>query len=464
MPGIESKLTETVIKSASKLLESRTLGGVTKESANKAISNAAESVRTVANEQIGAAQREINQLRREANISATRIAELTSEKDAVVLQTESLQSELENYKNIIDALKARLEKALGIRVQEPKVLSNGNIEHVKMNKNGAKMTTTTLPDGRKISVEVETTAGKRKTTYNPVTGKPIKTFTNVRVSESNKKIPDERMLSDRLIEYNQEGATKLIKNVNNKKVKPQKPNVVSKQIIGTENGVTTTRKAFSDGSYEIGKVFVNNNNEVRHLTTKLYNNDDKMIQETTYTYHFDKIRKETAKYNPDTGNKTSVLVKDGVLDGGKEKYKTSCENFLNENGEIYKKVTVFEELGGLKQIISAKVDEFGIVDKTNPSLKYIYPKSSKIKSSTVYQTKYDMDKEVLTLRDGTIVEVKINNNYYPTRIVIKEKGKTETIEIKSIDAIYNYFREIGKINEIRSARGENIMYNNWLNY
>ena len=446
MPGIESKLTETVIESASKLLKKRTMGGVTTESATNAISNAAESVRTAANEQIGVAQREINQLRREANISATRIAELTSEKDAVVLQKEGLQSELETSMSVIEQLKAKLRTALGVKVGKPIELPNGNIRTVKTNKNGAVMTTETLPNGNKVSVEVQTPNGIRKTTYNPVTGKPLKTYTDINGSQ--------------IIEYDANGAAKASKKVNNKKVKPQKPTVVTREILSKKDGVITAQKTFSDGSYEICKI------EERDKTAyqgTLFNSKGKKVKE--WEARSGKIEKETTIYNPETGKKTSVIIeckKDRAYEGFF--YESSREKFYNERGEIFKEVITFGEKGKeIKQIIKARVDEFGIVNTKNPSVEYIYPKSSKIKSSrVVFHDEFWPEKEVLTLRDGSTVEVRVNNNYNPYKVTIKEKGKSDEKIISDSNMVYDYLKSIGKELKLRDIHGDDVIYHNYL--
>jgi len=442
---IGTEITNTVVESAGKLLKKRPLGGVTTESATNAISNAAESVRTAANEQISAVQRELNQFK---YTSAQQIAELTSKKDAVVLQRDNLQSELDASKSMIEVLKARLAKALGIRIQEPRVLPNGNIEHVKMNKNGAKMTTTTLEDGRKISVEVETAAGKRKTIYNPVTGKPIKTFTNVRgISRPNGKIPDERTLSDRLMIYDSEGVTKSIENVNIKKIKPQKPSVVSREVLSTENGIISTRKTFSDGSYELAEIVEFSKNP--KLNT-VFDKDGIKVQETVYEYgrgfNKDITKITTTNYYPKTQKPSSIVIKKCSMSDDKMIPIDTSEMFLTEKGDLYKKVTVIHENGGIKQIIKANVDEFGLVDANNPQMMYVYPKSSKIKSSKVdFRSQFSPEKETMTLRDGTIVEFNLNSNYHPYNLAIKEKGSSDvTRTITDFNEIEAYLDSIGR--------------------
>ena len=449
MPGIESELTKTVIESASKLLKKRTMGGVTTESATNAISNAAESVRTAANVQIGAAQREIGQLRREADLSATRIAELTSEKDAVVLQKEGLQSELETSKGVIEQLKAKLRAALGVKVGKPIELPNGNIRTVKTNKNGAVMTTEALPNGRKISVEVQTPNGIRKTTYDPVTGKPLKTYTDVNGSQ--------------IIEYDAEGAVKSIKKVNNKKVKPQKPTVVNREILSTRNGVITTRKTLSDGSYELAEI---HEFSKKPKSGTLFNKDGVKVQETVYEYGrgFNRNITETItrKYDPKTNKELSIVTKNDLIVNEKVARSISSEQFYNPHGDVYKKVTVFENDGGIKQVVKADVDEFGIVNDLKPTMEYIYPKSSKIKSSKIeFSSIYGAEKETITLRDGTIVKFKLNNNYEPYDLTIKKKGSTEVTKITKWDEISRYVDSLGRI-KVHDFRGNDITYHNSL--
>ena len=185
MGNISTEIIANVVNKASEGLVTRTLGGVTKESASKAIQTAADNVKNIADKEIGTVQRELNKLRYDSNLTAQKLAEKTSEHDNFVLQAANEKQALENQ---ITSLKERITRVLRPRTGKPKVLPNGNTQTIKTNLNGATMTVETLPNGKKVSVVVRNIDGDvRKTIYDPATGKPMKTFTNTN--------------GDKLIEY-----------------------------------------------------------------------------------------------------------------------------------------------------------------------------------------------------------------------------------------------------------------------
>ena len=58
MGNISTEIIANVVNKASEGLVTRTLGGVTKESASKAIQTAADNVKNIADKEIGTVQRE----------------------------------------------------------------------------------------------------------------------------------------------------------------------------------------------------------------------------------------------------------------------------------------------------------------------------------------------------------------------------------------------------------------------
>lgn len=226
-----------IVNSASKKLQSRTLGGVTKESAlealQKGVSQALENgeaaigkVRQETQELLGKAQQELQAFK---NKSAQEMAELTSQKDSVILQTKQ-------------EAKKQIAAAKSVK-QSTKVLQNGNTIVRKVNKNGAVMEKEINPSGQTIRASVTTLDGDyRKTTFNPINGKPVKTYTNVN--------------GDKLVEYSSEGVVKSSEAVNVKKVASAKSELVAQtkpEQVKTgwsgERAVAFDR-IYSDGSKE----------------------------------------------------------------------------------------------------------------------------------------------------------------------------------------------------------------------
>ncbi|MBR1424807.1 hypothetical protein IJ579_04510 [bacterium] len=432
MVNISNEVINVVKQYSERLLERRTLGGVTSDSATNAIETGIRNIANKANEILGNAQREILQLRQQAELTAQKIAELTTEKDSVTIRATSLEEKLAQAEKQIKEIKTQ---KFGIKVGKPRTLPNGNIETIKINKNGTRMTTETLPDGRKVSVTVETLDGlKRKTFYNPSTGKPIRTFTNVD--------------GDRNIRYDAEGIATSNKRINVKKAK-QKPTVVANEVLSIEKGIVTTKKTFSDGSYEILKI---NDFSKQPINRQLFNGEKKLIEEAEYKYMDEKIYTTLKKYDPETGKLKSILEE---TDFGT--YKTSIEKKVTERRETYEEIRKTKD--GLTQIVRAKVDEFGNVDASNTTVKIIYPKTSKIKSSDIeFISRYFPEKETLHMRDGsTVVISRINSNYYPTRLEIYKKGATEPAIIEKSDGIKSYLEEIGKAYYVPDG-----YYNNYL--
>lgn len=414
MGNIGSEFINGIIKNSESLLEKRKLGGVTIDSASGAIKNTAEEIAKKANELLGSTQKEIAQLRSENNLSAQTIAKLTSEKDTLELSSKAAKQE-------IDVLKAREFK---IKQGKPKTLPNGNIETIKINKNGARMTTETLPDGRKISVTVETINGDiRKTTFNPATGKPVKTFTNTRGE-------------DVIIEYDANGVFKKMTKVNNKKVRPKEPTVISTEILETKNGITKAQKTYSDGSYEIGEINTNGN---ILLNKNLYNSNKKLVKTTIYdTAYY--THAETI-YNPETGKIVKYIahVKNG------SKIISEC----NEAGKVIKRTTIYPN--GYKSIIRADKNEFGLYNLENPKMEMIYPKESKIKKSKIdFKSRFYPEKETLELRDGTnVILSDFDGNYNIYKVEICPKGTEGRRILTDRNEINGYLQEIGKANSDR---------------
>ena len=101
------------------------------------------------------------------------IADLISERDKFVQKAQAEATRA-------DAAEAQIKQSKKSKVGKPKVLHNGNIEYKKLNKNGATLVVEKTPNGKLVRVKGEDLDGNlRETTFDPQSGKRIKTFTNV---------------------------------------------------------------------------------------------------------------------------------------------------------------------------------------------------------------------------------------------------------------------------------------------
>ena len=237
-----------IINDSSTILTSKTFGGVSKDSALQAIKEAAEKVANAGKEAVGKVQAELDAYRGK---TAQEMAELTSQKDTVNLELNDTKEELS--KNQAELSKAKEELKANQRTKEHvKVLENGNKEIRKVNKNGALMVKEVNANDQVVKYTVTPLNGSvRRTTFDPVTGKAVKTYTNVG--------------GDKLIEYDEKGQVKSEKAVNKKTEKQEKPTLVSqtapKAIQGKFIGQygTEIERHYSDGSKEIIQVIKENN-------------------------------------------------------------------------------------------------------------------------------------------------------------------------------------------------------------
>lgn len=244
MAFIYSDQTANIVKSASQTLKSKVLGGVSKESAEDAIKLAAEKMETLANQSIGAAQMELLALR---NKTAQEIANITSQKDEVILQTKAqAQKEIANVK---EEANAAIKQSKASKLFE-KILPNGNKLIRKHNKNGAVLEKelVSVKDANGeisehvLSAKVTNLAGDvRKTKFNPMTEKPISTYTDT--------------VKPRLYEYNSEGKNTSIKDVNVKKVTPEKP------ILVSQSGPQRVTTYYNEPAVQVQRVYSNGTTE-----------------------------------------------------------------------------------------------------------------------------------------------------------------------------------------------------------
>lgn len=330
-------------------LKGKTFGGVSKESAQEAVEHGVTEVIKQGREAIGQVQQEMTLLR---NKTAQEISQITSEKDVAIFNAKQ-----EAQQKIATAQKAADEKVKQAKAPKTfeKLLENGNKLIRKVNQNGAVMEKeliTTVdknqqPVERVLRAKVETLAGDiRKTTYNPQTGKPVKTYTNTNGSK--------------IYEYKEDGFATKVDDVNVKKVKAEKPTIITqtpaKPVPGYWQGETGMEfeRIYSDGSKDtITKILNRNHNDDTRVKLVKVDKDGNFLEETT---KWENGAVRTNKRMPNGANRES-------------------ETFINQEGQpvtyyserLYDTTTserVTTEFGGTYQNLrySAKIqkDEFGL--------------------------------------------------------------------------------------------------------
>lgn len=334
-----------IVSTASKSLKNRTLGGVTNESALSAIEVGVKEAVKKGEAAVSKALREgseaIGKVKEELQVfknkSAQEMAELTSQKDEIILQT-----------------KAQAKKeARKVKVFE-KILPNGNKEIRKANKNGAVMVKEVSADGKNIKTQVTTLEGDyRKTTYNPQNGKPIKTFTNVN--------------GENLIEYSAEGVMSSQKAVNVKKVKSLKPTLVTQ---------TEPKPVKTEYSGEIGaafdRIFSDGSKETITRVTRRSDSGYGYKVERTIVQKFDKNGKEVGEItNWPENNSTRTFLKNVKpnIDRHMQEYTDHHGTYIKIIADkIYDKTTNSWNIcsgeyqkGSQKTIYKVIKDEFGLM-------------------------------------------------------------------------------------------------------
>ena len=346
-----------ITQDAYSALKSKALGGVSKESAQNAISDAVNKAVKLGEDAVGKVQQEIQALRGK---TAQEIADITSQRDAFVLQTrQNAQKEIEmaNQKAAEAVKHAKATKSA------QKILPNGHKQVRSVNKNGAVMVKEYNEAGQLLKYNVTTLDGTiRRTSFDPVSGKPVKTFTNT---------PGK----DVLVEYPQNAAKK-IKQVNNKKTAPKKPELVTQtrpepaksEWMG-EYGQKFDR-IYSDGSKETIFRFTDSNNEVKRTVAEMFDKDgnrvadklvwgkggaarehiykkDKIISKEFSTSSGQKIEHSTEKvYDPNTDK--WVISKAKTVDGEKTVTHTAIKDEFGFYTDKYTAKTTYPKDSGKK--------------------------------------------------------------------------------------------------------------------
>lgn len=424
-----NKLT-AITDDAAKLLKQKALGGVTAESAMNAINKTKDDLARLADDAVSAVKTELTQFRGK---SASEMAELTSQKDKVILQT---KEEAKKALEAANAKTAQVVKQLKTPKTAGKVLQNGNTEIRKVNKNGAVMVKEVLPNGKTIRAEVTNLAGDhRKTTYNPASGKPVKTFTNTN--------------GDKLIEYTPEGNAIKTNMVNNKKLKPMKPTALKPEILKEDYNVANIKQAYSDGSYELVEY---SKHYKAPLKKELFNANGQQVSQAKYLHQDGQVTIEKTVFDPKTK---------ATLETHQESRGLKTIDKYNDKKDVIERVELYSD--GSKKIVKPTIDEYGFVDNKNCKVKLIYPKNSKIKNaeiSFIKNQEYYPDKEILKMKDGsTAVVSKIDGNYNIRKIETTPKTGGPATVITEAKDIENWTKENGLITyHSENPASKNIYY------
>ena len=358
-----------ITKEAYSALKSKALGGVSKESAQNAISEAVNKAVRLGEEAVGKVQQEMYALR---NKTAQEIAEMTSQKDAFVFQAK--QDAVQQIQQAKQEAAEAVKKAKATKSAE-RMLPNGHKEVRSVNKNGAVMVKEYNEAGQLLKSNVTTLDGAfRRTSYDPVNKTPLKTVTNT----SGK---------DLMIEYKEYGQHK-ISQVNNKKVKPQKPTLVSQtRPEYTQTGWSGERgmkfdRIYSDGSKE--------------TITRVTNSDGSRVERTELV-RFDKDgNKVYDKIIWDTNSSREHIYKDNITiakqvhkDNKGTIYKSETESVYDPNTNKRVIVKAKSTDGSSTTTYKALKDEFGFYTG-NYEAKTTYPKGSGEKPSISEATLKDI--------------------------------------------------------------------------
>ena len=336
-------------------LKGKALGGVSKESAQNAISQAVNKAVILGEEAVGRVQQEMQALRGK---TAQEIADITSQKDAFVFQAR--QDAAKQVEQAQQKAAEAVKQAKATKSAE-KILPNGHKEVRSVNKNGAVMVKEYNEAGQLLRANVTTLDGSiRRTSYNPVTGEPLKTFTNT----SGK---------DMLIEYNAYGQNK-VSQVNNKKVKPQKPTLVSqtrpeyvKSQWSGERGQAIER-FYSDGSKETIKRFTrDNDNKFERIELDRFDAKGNKVYDKTVWADTKSSREHIYKENK------KISAEKGFYKNSE--YKNYNETVYDPNTNTSVVVKSKHSENDFSTTYKALKDEFGFYTGTYQA-KTVYPKGS----------------------------------------------------------------------------------------
>lgn len=249
---IQININDTIAKSL-KMLEKKMIGGITKESAERAVKKAAYDTEE---KMMQASKRELTHIqgRHTMQLNEVKKAYIASlnDKDREILSLRKETAEAKKKTDSINAKLAAVTANLKKTATFGKIKTNpdGSEVYVKANKNGAKMKKTVIPgsltaDGRERlkEVDVELLDGSvRRTTYD-VDGIRKRTYTNT---------------TEQPVEILYRGGYRYdTKPVNTPKVKPAKPVHAGNPTVeynDFDKEILISKQKYSDGTHIVSRI------------------------------------------------------------------------------------------------------------------------------------------------------------------------------------------------------------------
>lgn len=359
------RIDEIITKGAS-TLEKKFMGGVTQESATRAITETAHEVKRQMDEVSRLGIDEVNRKNEKAmaTLKEAHLKELAA-KDRENLSLRQTNDSVTKEK---DLLSSKLEKLMakiqdGLTFKKIDTLADGSEVFEKHNLNGVKAEKTVNKEGKTTQINV--IAGKifRRTSYNPLTEKPSRTVTNA--------TPNKETVEILYDEYGRGGKPKVLNQKKSKEV--VKPTVIDRKTTERSERTLEVETTFSDGSRMESQID-RDTNEVRQWTkwkkgewfgSEWYSKDDR----------------------------TGVEIK-GKLVEGKNGQRNYQKRVITSPNGIIRTIPYSRHKNELTGLITD-------VDRIS------FPKSSPVKRIETYMTEgaSKPSKGVVKMKNGTIYEM-----------------------------------------------------------
>lgn len=384
-----NRLAETAVNG----LEKSMLGGIKKESAVKAIKNVAEE-----------GSRQIEQLTQTASSQSARITGLSQEVQTATQQLQNANASLAYAQGELATkdkalaetteqltkTKSDLKKAKATKKGVSK-LKDGTIQEVAVNKNGTRMKKIIGTNGNIKSYEVEQLDGSvRKTEFDSLSGKRVKTKTNTTGEEVN-------------MDYDLAGKNTKI----SAKTEP-KPTLVNREKVGNNKIV----EEFSDGSKVVRSQFDPDDYRKSVSTIEKFDNAGNKTEFYKETIKTDGVKVTLhVNYGDDT-----VATKVYTLGNGIER-KIEKTISTNEFGEKFVSQSKFKSEDGEIVYRPTQTDMMGNIIKAESVATYKLPDNASSYRAKTVKTSFDIDNsnkfsgprairtaDTVITKDGTRVE------------------------------------------------------------
>ncbi len=380
------RLDEIIAKGAQNL-EKKFMGGVTPESAQKAIRETAQEVERqmdeiarVGVEKVKMANEQAMNAMKEAHLKE--LAAKDRENLSLRQANEEITKENAEFASKIAKFMKRVKN--GLTYKEIKTLEDGSKVYEKHSLNGAKAVKTVNKDGITTQVNIEL-ADKtfRRTSYNPLTQKPTRTVTNATKDGETVEI-----LYD---SYGRGGKPRIL---NEKKSKVKvKPTIVSRNTENVNENYVKVKTNYSDGSRMEAEV----NKQTNEITEwQKWVNSNSFGADEWY----------------------SKDLRTGIIYKGKR--------VAGVNGKRgYDKRVVISPRGIVRTMPYARHEDelTGLITNVN---RMTFPKSSPVKrvDSFIAEGSNVSSKEIVRMKDGTVYEM-TNYKIVPSNRELRPGGGLE---------------------------------------